>query len=186
MIEKSHQELSVRRQCVLLKVNKSSLYYQKKAVAEDVTIAGEIDEIWHEMPFYGYRRITKELQRRNHRINHKKVMRIMQEMQIRALYPRSRYKAKQGHTKYPYLLQDLQIVRPGQVWATDITYIKMPRGFCYLVGVIDIYSRRILAWRLSTTLETESCLQMLAEALELYGAPEIINTDQGVQFTSDE
>jgi putative transposase len=145
----------------------------------------EIHEIWMKTPFYGYRRITAELRNLGYAINRKRVQRLMNQMKIRALYPKPKTsRANQQHEKYPYLLTDLEINRPDQVWATDITYIPMDRGFLYLVALIDLYSRYIVAWNLSNSLETEFCLSMLESALTK-GKPDILNSDQGCQFTSE-
>ncbi len=137
------------------------------------------------MPYYGYRRITAELRRMNYDINHKRVLRIMQESKIQAIYPRPNTRMRnKNHKVYPYLLKGLIINRPNQVWATDITYIKTKNGWMYLTAIIDLYSRYIVAWRLSNTLDTDFCLSMLEEAL-INRKPEILNTDQGSQFTSE-
>ncbi|MBX9620993.1 MAG: IS3 family transposase [Alphaproteobacteria bacterium] len=162
MIEMNHHNLSVRQQCSLLAVNRSTLYYRGADRAIDAQLANEIHEVWLEMPFYGYRRITAELQRRGYVINQKRVIRLMKEMNIKALYPRPRTTIKAVKDPiYPYLLKDLEITRPNQVWATDITYIKMPVGFAYLVALIDVHSRYVLSWRLSNTMDTHFCLEML-------------------------
>src|SRR5690606_28413153 len=130
-------------------------------------------------------RITAELNRRGHGVNRKKILRLMQEMKIEALYPKPRTTIRaSGHKIYPYLLKDLTIDRPNQVWATDITYLKMPFGFAYLVALIDIHSRYIVSWRISNTMDTHFCLEMLEEGLSIE-CPEILNTDQGSQFTSE-
>jgi len=136
------------------------------------------------MPSYGYRKITEELQQQGYDINHKKVLRIMREMHLQAIYPKPKTTIHNpNHKIYPYLLRDLAITHPNQVWATDITYIKTPNGFMYLVAIIDIYSRFILSWSLSNTLDTQFCENALNEAF-IWGKPEILNTDQGCQFTS--
>jgi len=136
------------------------------------------------MPYYGYRRITAELHRRGHSVNHKKILRLMNDMNLEALYPKPKTTISSPNNKiYPYLLRGLQIARPDQVWSTDITYIRMPSGFIYLVALLDIYSRFILAWQFSNTLDTGFCLDMLDHGLA-QGKPEILNTDQGSQFTS--
>jgi putative transposase len=176
MIELSYGFLSVREQCRLLEVNRSTLYYKPCTALEDTDLANEVHELWMEMPFYGYRRIAAELRRRGYVINQKRVLRLMREMNLQALYPRPRTTVRcPEHKIFPYLLRGLTIERPNQVWATDITYIKMPQGFGYLVALIDVYSRFIVAWRLSNTLETDFCLEMLEEAL-LKEVPEILNT----------
>lgn len=185
MIDPTNSQLSIREQCALIKLARSTIYYKERINASDALFANIISEIWHEMPYYGYRRVTAELHRRNYDINHKRVLRLMREAKIQAMYPRpNTSKRNESHTIYPYLLCDLIINRPNQVWATDITYIKVGSGWMYLVALIDLYSRHIIAWRLSNTLETLFCLDMLGHALTI-GKPEILNTDQGAQYTSD-
>jgi len=185
MIDPTNSQLSVREQCVLIKLARSTVYYKERINASDALFANIISEVWQEMPYYGYRRITAELHRRNYDINHKRVLRLMREAKIQAMYPRpNTSKRNEGHKIYPYLLCGLPISRPNQVWATDITYIKVGSGWMYLVALIDLYSGHIVAWRLSNTLETLFCLDMLDDALTI-GKPEILNTDQGSQYTSD-
>ena len=184
MIDKQHTELSIRRQCELMTVVRSTHYYESVPIRDETVIANEIHEIWQDMPFYGYRRITEELRRRGHVVNHKRISRLMDAMNIRELYPKPKTTIiSPDHKIYPYLLRDIKIACPNQVWSTDITYIKMTNGFVYLVALIDIYSRYVLAWRISNTLDKSFCLDMLAHGLTL-GKPRIINTDQGCQFTS--
>ena len=184
MIEKNHKTLSIRRQSTLLEINRSTLYYEPIEAVDDTNLANEIHEIWLGMPFYGYRRVTAELRRRGCHINEKRVLRLMREMNVQALYPRPKTTIRSAKDQvYPYLLKDLEVIRSNQVWATDITYIKMPVGFAYLVALIDVHSRYVIAWRLSNTMDTHFCLEMLDEAL-FSGCPEILNTDQGSQFTS--
>lgn len=184
MIDKQHK-LSVRKQCSLLSVSRSNIYYCAKEVPDESALANEIHEIWLKMPTYGYRKINRELQRQGYIINHKKVRRMMRDMRIMAIYPKPKTTIINiEHKKYPYLLRDLIITRQGHVWATDITYIKLPTGFVYLIAIIDIFSRFIVAWSLSTTLEVEFCLEVFKSALQNWPKPEILNTDQGVQFTS--
>jgi putative transposase len=185
MIDSTHTELSIRQQCQLLSVSRSTLYYKAKPACDDTNLANEIHALWLAMPFYGYRRLTAELRRQGVGINGKRVLRLMRDMKIEALYPKPRTTLKtRGHKIYPYLLKELEINRPNQVWATDITYLKMPLGFAYLVALIDVHSRYIVAWRLSNTLDTSFCLEMLEDGLKS-GCPEILNTDQGCQFTSE-
>ncbi|MBT5389595.1 MAG: IS3 family transposase [Alphaproteobacteria bacterium] len=186
MVDFNSVRLSVRQQCQILSVNRSTLYYKPQNVsdAKDTSLSNDIHQLWLEMPFYGYRRITHELRRQDHDINEKKVLRLMREMNIQALYPKPRTTIRDtGHKLYPYLLKGLEVTAPNQVWATDITYLKLSSGFGYLVALIDVYSRYIIAWRVSNTMDTFFCLEMLEEALA-YGSPEILNTDQGSQFTS--
>jgi len=185
MVDEGHDQLSIRKQCELLNLNRSNVYYKAMPPRNDSLIANEIHEMWLEMPFYGYRKLTAELNRRSHGVNHKKVLRLMREMNVQALYPRPNTSRHNPNNKiYPYLLRGLEIIYPNQVWSTDITYIKMPEGFMYLVGLIDVYSRYMLSWKFSNTLDTEFCLDMLKEGLGR-GKPEILNTDQGCQFTSN-
>ena len=146
-----------------------------------------IDAEYTRAPFYGYRKMTVRLRRQHgYQVNHKRVARLMRRMGLRAIYPRPRTsQANQQHKKYPYLLRGLSIERPNQVWAADITYVPLPQGFMYLVAVMDWFSRYVLAWQLSNTLESIFCLEALRLALKR-GQPEIFNTDQGVQFTANE
>ena len=145
-----------------------------------------IDEIHLELPFYGSRRIRDELETRGHPVNRKRVQRLMRHMGVAALYPKRRTSAPgRGHKVYPYLLTGVSVERANQVWATDICYLPMAKGFMYLVAVMDWLSRRVLSWRVSNTLDREFCVEALEEALARYGAPEIFNTDQGAQFTSE-
>ena len=187
--EKIHTEhaLPKARRCQLLEVPRSTAYYQPTPVsAQDLTLMRLIDEIHLQYPFYGSRRICDELEVRGQTVNRKRAQRLMRLMDLRALYPQRRTSQPgQGHKIYPYLLRDLPVERANHVWATDITYIPMAKGFMYLVAVIDWYSRRVLSWRVSNTLDTAFCIDALEEALQRYGAPQIFNTDQGAQFTSE-
>lgn len=185
MIDTS-SKLSIRRQSMLLGVQRSSLYYTHVVVPDESLLANEIYDIWHEESSYGYRRITHTLKRLGYTVNYKRVLRIMRESGIAALYPKPRTSTPdKAHKKYPYLLRNLQIEQPNQVWTTDITYIKMPDGWMYLVAILDVYSRYLLAWNLSNTLETGFCMDALKQAMSI-AKPEILNTDQGCQFTSEE
>jgi len=187
LIDKEH-ELSVTKQCELLSVNRSSVYYQPVAVpAEDLKIMRVMDEIHLISPFLGSRRLVDELKEQGFMVNRKRVLRLMRLMNLSPIYPKpkaSKPGRGAGHKIYPYLLDGLEIDCPNLVWAADITYIPMARGFCYLVGIIDVYSRRLLAWRLSNSMDTRFCLDALEAALGRFGRPEIMNTDQGSQFTS--
>jgi putative transposase len=168
-------------------INRSGLYYQPKGDSyEDLELMKLIDRQYLATPFYGARKIAVELKRqKGFAVNRKRVRRLMQRMGIRAVYRRPRTtKPALGHKIYPYLLRDLKITRPNQVWAADITYTPMARGFMYLVTIIDWYSRYVISWRLSNTLDTDFCIAALEEALSK-GTPEIFNTDQGSQFTSE-
>ena len=177
--------MSVRRQCELLGLSRSTWYYEAAAETEaNLCLMRLIDEQYLETPFYGSRRMTVWLLHEGHAVNRKRVRRLMQLMGLEAIYPKPRLSlANQEHRKFPYLLRGLSVNRVNQVWATDITYVPMPRGFMYLVAVIDWHSRYVLSWRLSNSLEGSFCVEALEAALEL-GCPEIFNTDQGVQFTS--
>jgi putative transposase len=185
MINFTHDALSVRTQCHLLGLNRSAVYYDAKPDVDTAEIMNEIHEIWVSTPFYGYRRICAELRRRGYAVNHKRVQRIMKKLNLKAIYPKQNLsRSNAAHPKYPYLLKDLVIGSVNMVWCTDITYIKMSNGFVYLVAIIDVYSRYIVNWRLSITLDTDFCLDMLEDSLALV-TPQFFNTDQGVQFTSD-
>ena len=187
-LNKTHPDLSIKKQCEALSLNRSSLYYQAKDPSdEDEVLLNQIRDIWEKWPFYGYRRIHVTLIKQGVSINRKRVQRLMKEAGIQAIYPHPNTSANiKAHRKYPYLLRNFELKCPNQVWATDITYIKLPTGFFYLTVILDVFSRRILSWRLSNSLSTIFCLEALNEALETYGAPEIFNSDQGAQFTSDE
>jgi putative transposase len=179
--------LPITQQCLLLELSRSSVYYRPLPLAEsELKLLRRIDEIHLELPYYGSRRIRDQLRRDGYNVNRKKVRRLMDLLGIFALYPKRRTSQPgSGHQIFPYLLRDLSIERPNQVWCADICYIPMAKGFLYLVAVMDWYSRKVLAWRLSNTLDTDFCVDALEEALRLYGPPEIFNTDQGAQFTSD-
>ena len=174
------------RQCKLLDISRSGLYYQSTGVSdEDLTLMKIIDREYMATPFYGARKIAAWLKSKCHLVNRKHVRRLMRVMGIRAIYRRPRTSTPApDHKVYPYLLNGLTITRPNQVWAADITYIPMARGFLYLVAIIDWYSRYVLAWKLSNTLDADFCVEALEEALKK-GRPEIFNTDQGVQFTGE-
>jgi putative transposase len=179
----------VTQQCKLLALSRSSVYYRPVDVRhEDLRLMKAIDEIHLAQPFRGSRRIRDELLDRGvvAYINRKKVQRLMRQMGLATLYPKKKTSQPgKGHKIFPYLLKGLTISRPNQVWATDICYIPMAKGFLYLVAVMDWHSRKVLSWRLSNTMDTRFCLDALEEALEYYDAPEIFNTDQGSQFTSE-
>lgn len=186
LIEPEHPDISIVRQCELLELSRSSYYYEPcPESAENLALMRLIDEQYLETPFYGSRRMTAHLQAAGHPVNHKRIERLMRVMGLEALYqkPRTSIPNKE-HIVYPYLLRDVPIARVGQVWSTDITYVPMQRGFLYLTAVIDWYSRYILSWRLSNSMDGSFCREALTEALERYGTPEIFNTDQGAQFTS--
>jgi len=202
MIERFHQDISIRRQCELLGLNRSSYYYQSHypESIEDIVLVHVpdlvtdtvenlrymvlIDQQYMETPFYGSRRMTTALRRMGYCVNRKRIQRLMRQMGIQAIYPKPRLSLSQKeHTIYPYLLRDVCVDRVDQVWCADITYIPLRHGFMYLVAILDWYSRYVLSWQLSNTLDTTFCLEALEEALKI-SMPEIFNTDQGSQFTS--
>ncbi len=182
----SDAQLSMRRQCELLGVNRSSLYYDPvEPDAEELALMRRMDALHLKHPFFGSRMMTQTLKAEGRQVNRKRIQRLMRVMDLESTAPKPKTsKPSPEHVVYPYLLRNLEISRVNQVWASDITYIPMARGFAYLVAIIDWYSRRVLSWRLSNTLETAFCLEALQEALRRYRRPEIFNTDQGSQFTS--
>ena len=186
MIDRSH-DLPLVRQAGLLRLSRSTLYYEPRPVpAAELAIMRRIDELHLAYPFAGSRMLRDLLRGEGFAIGRELVATMMRRMCIEALYRRpNTSKPADGHKIYPYLLRGLAVERPNQVWAMDITYIPMARGFVYLAAVVDWFSRRVLAWRLSITMEVEFCLDAVEEALARYGRPEIFNTDQGSQFTSD-
>lgn len=188
MVKVGDQGPSLRRQCEMLSVSRSGLYYEAvKPDAEELELMRRIDELHLEHPFYGSRSMARELGKEGAPVNRKRVQRLMRQMGIESSAPKPNT-SKPGveHPVYPYLLRGLRIERPNQVWAADITYIPMRRGFAYLVAIIDWHTRRVLAWRLSNTMEAGFCVEALEEALARFGQPEIFNTDQGAQFTVGE
>jgi putative transposase len=186
MIDREH-ELPLTRQSEILELSRSSLYYKAVPVnPRDLEIMKLIDEIHLKYPFMGSRSIRDELRDRGYEIGRDHVRTLMRKMGIEAIYRKPRLsKPHPGHRIYPYLLRGMEINRANQVWAADITYLPMARGFCYLVAIMDWASRRVLAWRLSNTLDASFCIEALEEAIMRYGTPEIFNSDQGSQFTSD-
>ena len=185
MLDRDRRGLSIRRQCVLLSLARSGIYRpQRPANDDDLVLMRRIDQLFLAWPFLGSRRMTAMLRAEGLEVNRKRVRRLMRLMGIAALGPKPRTtKPQHGHKIFPYLLRDLVIERPNQVWAADITYIPIGRGFLYLVAVIDWFSRAVLAWRLSNTMDAAFCVDALEEALARWGRPEIFNTDQGSQFT---
>jgi putative transposase len=177
--------ISRMRQCELLGINRSGLYYTPaQAAPENLRLMHRIDRIYTAKPFYGYRRVAHVLRQEGHEVNHKRVQRLMQLMGLQALYPKPRTTiAAPGHKIYPYLLRDLRVERPDHVWSTDITYIPMRQGFLYLVAIIDWISRCVLAWELSNTMDVGFCITTLTKALAA-AKPDIFNSDQGAQFTA--
>jgi putative transposase len=187
MIDVLDTEISIRMQCDLLGFNRSSFYYEPVPISEETQILMNVIDLQHtKTPFYGVKKMTKQLQRMGYQVGRDHVRTLMRTMGLFAIYPGPNTSKKaQAHKIYPYLLRDVAVVRPNQVWSADITYIRLLKGFAYLVAIIDWYSRYVLAWKLSNSLETRFCLDALDEALR-YGQPAIFNTDQGSQFTSDE
>ena len=185
-MEREHPEISVRRQCELLGVNRSGLYYQPVGESEEnLGLMRLIDQEYTRHPFYGSRRMTGWLCGQGHEVNRKRVRRLMEVMGIEAIYPKPRLSQPgEGHKIYPYLLRDVEVTRVNQVWSTDITYIRMAGGFVYLVAVMDWFSRYVLSWAVSLTMELDFCVEALQQALRR-GRPEIFNSDQGSQFTSE-
>lgn len=187
-IERENTFLSIRRQCALLQLNRSNFYYERKPDISvwDKEIMDEIDKIYTKCPFYGYPRITKELHKRSYPVNHKRVYRLMGIMGIEAVFPKPNVSRPNiTHDIYPYLLKDLEISHPNQVWGIDITYVRMKKEWLYLVAILDWYSRYIVAWELSDSLSVSFCCETLRRALTI-AVPDIHNSDQGSQFTSDE
>jgi putative transposase len=186
MIDQAHP-LPITRQAWLLDLSRSSLYYEPVGTSEtDLALMAAMDEIHMKLPFYGIRRIRGELLDRGFYVGRGHVATLMRTMGMEALAPKRRLsKPHPGHKIYPYLLRGMDITRAGQVWCSDVTYLPMRRGFCYLTSIMDWASRRVLSWRLSNTLDASFCVEALEEALRRYDAPEIFNTDQGAQFTSE-
>lgn len=186
LVDRADADLSIVAQCRLLRVARSTLYWRPAPVsADDLALMRRLDEQYLATPFYGARRMVAVLRRDGWVVNRKRVRRLMRLMGIEAIYQKPNTSRRHPqHPVYPYLLRDLPIVRPNQVWCADITYIPLAKGFVYLVAVMDWFSRRVLAWRVSIGLESGSCVEALQEALDRYGPPEVFNTDQGVQFTS--
>jgi len=187
MIDQNHAKLSVSVQCNLLSLSAASYYrlQKEKEVDKDLTIMHQIDEIYLKYPFYGSRKIQAHLQRAGHTINRKRVQRIMRKLGITAVAPGPNTSTRnKAHSVYPYLIRNLKIQRPNQVWCADITYIRLRCGFAYLIAVMDWYSRKVLSWELSNSMDTAFCISALRSALRQYDTPDIFNTDQGVQFTS--
>lgn len=185
LIEPGHESLSLARQCELIGLARSSLYYQPRGESEEnLLLMRLIDEQYTRTPFYGIRRMTAWLKGQGYQVNHKRVARLMETMGLEAIYPKPRTSRRSAENRvYPYLLRDVAISSPDQVWSTDITYIRMARGFVYLVAILDWFSRYVLSWEVSVTLDVGFCLDALDKALEK-GRPAIFNSDQGCQFTS--
>ena len=188
MIEISHAKLSIRQQCELLNLHRSNWYYQSIPESEEnVLLMKLMDEEYTRHPFKGVLRMQHYLRDLGREVNEKRVRRLLRLMGIEAIYPKKKNLSKSHpeHQKYPYLLRDLVIDRPNQVWCADVTYIRLHHGFVYLVAIMDWHSRFVLSWRLSNSLDSSFCIEALEDALMFYGFPDIFNTDQGVQFTSE-
>ena len=183
MIDKGNS-VSIKRQCEILKISRSGVYYKARGTSgEDLKIMRAIDEIHLKYPFYGSRRIMYELRQQGYSIGRKHIRTLMKKMGVETLYRKPKLsKAHSGHKKYPYLLKGMDIKRSNQVWASDITYIPMAKGYCYLVAIMDWASRRVLSWRVSNTLDSEFCVSALQEALYKYGKPEILIRIRGVSL----
>jgi putative transposase len=186
LVDRAEPRLSIVAQCRLLRVARSTLYWRPAAVsADDLAVMRRLDEQYLATPFYGARRMVAVLRREGWSVNRERVRRLMRVMGLVAIYRKPNTSRKHpDHKVYPYLLRGLVIDRPNQVWCADITYIPMAKGFVYLVAVMDWFSRRVLAWRLSIGMETAFCVEALQEAMDRYGEPEVFNTDQGLQFSS--
>lgn len=191
-IEPKHAELPLTRQCELAGVSRATVYRRQEAQArqtredeEDLTLRALIDEQYTDRPFYGSRRMVKYLTSCGHVVNRKRVQRLMRELGLAGMAPGpATSKPHPQHKVYPYLLRGVPITRPNQVWSTDVTYIRLARGFAYLVAIIDWYSRRVLSWRISNSMDASFCVDCLEDALRVFGKPEVFNSDQGTQFTS--
>jgi putative transposase len=188
MVDREDPNVSVRRQCELLRVSRSGLYYEPEPTsAEELATMRRLDELHLKYPFYGSRKLADALRKVGEDANRKRIQRLMRRMGLEAMAPKPKTSEPHPeHVRYPYLLRGLVISRVNQVWATDITYIPMHAGFVYLVAIMDWYSRRVLAWRISNTLDSRFCIDALEEALNRFGKPEIFNSDQGSQFTADD
>jgi len=186
MIRQGKGNPSLAQQCKLLGISRSTLYYKPKGMPlRDEELMRLIDKQYMKTPFYGSRSMRDHLRRLGHDLGRDKVRALMRKMGLQAVYPRPKTsKPHPQHRRYSYLLRELRINRPNQVWATDITYVPMAKGFMYLVAIMDWYSRKVLAWRVSNSLDADFCVDALKDAIQRYGAPEIFNTDQGAQFTS--
>jgi len=186
MIEPEHPKLSVVRQCRLVSISRSSWYYRPCGESPlNLALMRLIDEQYLRTPWYGSRQMARHLRRQGHGVGRKRVRRLMRLMGLRAIAPQPNTSRRApGHVVYPYLLNDMVVEQPNQVWCADITYLPMAHGFLYLVAIMDWYSRKVLAWRLSNTQDSAFCVEALEEAIERYGCPDMFNTDQGSQFTS--
>ncbi len=187
MVDKSHPELSISEQCDVLEIHRSGIYYKPKGESElNLTLMKRLDKQYFKTPFYGVLKLTELMKSEGFKVGKKRIRRLMKLINWRTIYkePRTTIANKKSY-KYPYLLKDLKIEKVNQVWATDITYIPMRKGFMYLIAIIDLHSRYVLNWSISNTMSAEWCTEVLQEAVRIHGKPEIFNTDQGSQFTSD-
>ncbi len=188
LVDKNEPNISLKRQCEILGVTRSRLYYKPKPEnSKNIELMPLIDEIYTKSPFYGSRKIARIIAKcTGSKTNCERIGRLMEIMGIAAVYPKPRTSIPNTqHKKYPYLMKDTEVTGPNQAWCTDITYIRLEHGFVYLVAIMDWYSRRVLSWKLSNTMDTSFCVEALREAL-LYGKPLVFSTDQGSQFTSTE
>ncbi len=185
MIDHDSKDFSVREQCRILGINRSGLYYEARPLTEEtLKIMRLLDEEHTRHPFYGVPKMTEFLRRKGYRVGRDRVRTLLRSMGLEAVYPKPKTSIKaKDHKIYPYLLKDVEVIRPNQVWSADITYIRLEEGFVYLVAIVDWYSRYLISWRVSNTMDTNFCVEALEEALK-YVRPEIFNTDQGSQFTS--
>jgi putative transposase len=188
VVEQDHATLSLSRQCVLLGISRGSVYYAPKGESEfNLELMRAIDEQYLKTPWYGTRQMMRHFTRVGYAVGRKRIRRLMRTMGLRAIAPGPETSRRnKAHPVYPYLLRDLEVTRANQVWCADVTYVPLAHGFAYLVAIMDWHTRHVLAWRLSTTQDTSFCLEALADAIECYGRPEIFNTDQGSQFTSQD
>ena len=188
MVEKTSSDLSVKRQCELLSIHRSGLYYKPRGDSSlNLYLMRRIDEHFLRYPFKGSRRMTEWLRNEGYPVNRKRIQHLYRKMGLEAIYPKPNLsKPAKGKYKYPYLLRGRHIAGPNDVWAIDITYVPMKKGFLYLAAIIDLHSRYVIGWSLSNSMEAAWIVEMLEHAINKYGAPAIINSDQGSQFTSDE
>lgn len=188
LVDTDHPKLSKSRQCRLLCISRGGLYYRPKGESDfNLGVMRQIDEQYLKTPWYGSRQMVRHLKRAGFAVGRKRIRRLMRQMGLRAIAPGPQTSRRNpAHPVYPYLLRDLAVTRANQVWCADVTYLPLAHGFAYLVAIMDWHTRHVLAWRVSTTQDTHLCLEALQDALERYGAPEIFNTDQGSQFTSEE
>jgi putative transposase len=186
MVETQNPELSIKEQCTLLGMARSSYYYEAAEESEEnLAIMRRIDELYTDNPTWGSRKMRDKLRGEGFKVNRKRIQRLSRKMGIQTIFPkRNLSKRNHEHSIFPYLLRGVQILEPNHVWSTDITYIRLSHGWVYLVAIIDWYSKAILAWKLSNTMDRFFCMDVLREAIERFGTPAIFNTDQGAQFTN--